>query len=196
VRIDVITTGEYPGDGLPKPVSFPDPAEASVELEGVRVIALERLVELKLASGMTAAHRRRDLSDIQDLIRAVKLPEELAESWMPASGSCTVKSGENRRPPIRCRTASSGRRYNPLGGSQVNRISVRPDVCHGKPCIAGTRIMVAQVLDLLQAGKSFQEIIAQYFPDITVADIQACLNFARELVENEDIHIVEPSTAE
>lgn len=79
VRIEVITTGEYPGDGLPKPVSFPDPQEASVEIGGVRVIALERLIELKLASGMTAAHRLRDLADVQDLIRLLGLPEELAE---------------------------------------------------------------------------------------------------------------------
>jgi len=76
VRIEVITTGEYPGDGLPKPVSFPDPAEVSVEIGGIRVIALERLVELKLASGMTAAHRLRDLSDVLDLIRALRLPSD------------------------------------------------------------------------------------------------------------------------
>jgi len=79
VRIEVITTGEYPGDGLPKPVSFPDPQEASVEIGGVRVVTLERLIELKLASGMTAAHRLRDLADVQDLIRLLGLPEELAE---------------------------------------------------------------------------------------------------------------------
>ena len=76
----------------------------------------------------------------------------------------------------------------------MNRISVRPDVCHGKPCIAGTRIMVAQILDLLSAGKSAQEIIAQYFSDITMEDIQACLSFAKQLVENQEIHVVEEST--
>ena len=79
VRIEVITTGEYPGDGLPKPVSFPHPREASVEIEGIRVITLERLVELKLASGMTAAHRLRDLADVQDLIRLLRLPAEFAD---------------------------------------------------------------------------------------------------------------------
>lgn len=79
VRIEMITTGEYPGDGLPKPVSFPDPAGASLDLGGIRVIALEGLVELKLASGMSAPHRRRDLADIQDLIRALGLPVEFAD---------------------------------------------------------------------------------------------------------------------
>jgi uncharacterized protein (DUF433 family) len=73
----------------------------------------------------------------------------------------------------------------------VTRISVRPDVCHGKPCITGTRIQVVQVLDLAAAGKSFREIIADYFPDLTEDDIRACLEFARDLVQNEDIHVVE-----
>ena len=84
VRIEVITTGEYPGDGLPKPVRFPHPAEASIEVEGIRVLALERLLELKLASGMTAPHRRRDLADVQDLIRALRLPADLVERLDPS----------------------------------------------------------------------------------------------------------------
>jgi len=50
---------------------------------------------------------------------------------------------------------------------------------------------VAQVLDLVAAGKSFREIIAEYFPDLTEDDIRACLEFARDLVQNEDIHVVE-----
>lgn len=78
VRIEVITSGEYPGDGKPKPVRFPDPQEASEVIEGIHVVKLERLIELKLASGMTAAHRRRDLSDVQDLIRTLHLPADFA----------------------------------------------------------------------------------------------------------------------
>lgn len=77
VRIDFITTGEFPGDGKPKPVVFPDPAVASVEIDGLQVITLERLIELKLASGMTAVHRIQDLADIQKLIREAQLPEDL-----------------------------------------------------------------------------------------------------------------------
>ncbi len=81
VRIEIVTTGEFPGDGLPKPVAFPDPAApgVTVEIEGVRVIALEVLIELKLASGMTAPHRLRDLADVQDLIVRLKLPLILAD---------------------------------------------------------------------------------------------------------------------
>jgi hypothetical protein len=79
VRIEVITTGEYPGDGLPKPVAFPDPAIASLERGNYRVITMEKLIELKLASGMTALHRRRDLADVQDLIRVLRLSADISE---------------------------------------------------------------------------------------------------------------------
>lgn len=79
VRIEVITTGEYPGDGLPKPVSFPAPDLVGEVRDGIRVINLERLIELKLASGLTAPHRLRDLADVQDLIEMLQLPFDLAE---------------------------------------------------------------------------------------------------------------------
>jgi len=81
VRIEVVTTGEYPGDGLPKPVAFPDPTApgVTVEIEGIRVVALEKLIELKLASGMSAPHRLRDLADVQDLIARLSLPLTLAD---------------------------------------------------------------------------------------------------------------------
>jgi uncharacterized protein (DUF433 family) len=77
----------------------------------------------------------------------------------------------------------------------MERISVRGQVCHGKPCIAGTRIMVTQVLDLLEAGKDFTEIRTDYFPDITDEDIRACIRFARQLVQNEDVHFAEERLA-
>ena len=83
VSIEIITTGEYPGDGLPKPVSFPNPADASIEIDGVRVVTLDRLIELKLASGMTAPHRLRDLADVQELIKIHKLDEEFANRLNP-----------------------------------------------------------------------------------------------------------------
>ena len=79
VKVEFITTGEYPGDGKPKPVSFPDPRHASIEVDGYNVIALPTLIELKLASGLTAPHRLRDLADVQDLIRALTLPRDLGE---------------------------------------------------------------------------------------------------------------------
>ncbi len=84
VRIEIITAGEFPGDGKPKPVAFPDPTTASTEREGIRVVTLERLIELKLASGISAAHRLRDLADVQDLISALDLPQEMAERLHPS----------------------------------------------------------------------------------------------------------------
>src|SRR5438094_5136107 len=69
VKIDMIASGEYPGDGKPKPVSFPTPPEATVEIDGVRFATLEKLIELKLASGMTASDRLKDLADVQELIK-------------------------------------------------------------------------------------------------------------------------------
>jgi hypothetical protein len=87
VRIEIVTTGEYPGDGLPKPVAFPDPTTPGVtqDIEGLQVVTLEKLIELKLASGMSAPHRLRDLADVQDLIARLRLPLPLADqldSWV------------------------------------------------------------------------------------------------------------------
>jgi hypothetical protein len=79
VRIEIITTGEYPGDGKLKPVAFPDPSQVSIEREGIRIIQLEKLIELKLASGLSAPHRLRDLADVQDLIMNLNLPIDLAD---------------------------------------------------------------------------------------------------------------------
>ena len=79
VSIDVVLAGEYPGDGKPKPVRFPDPHTSAVRGERVALLPLERLIELKLASGMTAAHRLRDLADVLELIRVLELEENFAE---------------------------------------------------------------------------------------------------------------------
>lgn len=78
VRIEFLTMGEYPGDGKKKPVVFPDPRTASFEADGISYINLEKLVELKLASGMTNAGRLRDLSDVMELIKALDLPADFA----------------------------------------------------------------------------------------------------------------------
>ena len=80
VKIEILTTGEYPGDGKRKPVSFPDPAVAGIDRGGIRVVAIEKLIELKLASGLSAAHRTLiDLADVQRLIEELDLPLDLAE---------------------------------------------------------------------------------------------------------------------
>lgn len=74
IKIEIITAGEFPGDGLPKPVKFPNPEGQTVEEDNVRVITLEKLIEFKLAFGLSVTHRMRDLADVQDLIVALSLP--------------------------------------------------------------------------------------------------------------------------
>lgn len=80
VEIDIVLAGGFPGDGKPKPVAFPDPALVAVRGERVALLPLPMLVELKLASGMTAPHRLRDLADVQELIRIQQLPRAFAAS--------------------------------------------------------------------------------------------------------------------
>jgi hypothetical protein len=83
VRVEFLVSGQYPGDGKPKPVAFPRPEEAGVEIDGMRFLQLPRLIELKLASGTTPG-RRKDLGDVQELIRLLKLPAEFATQLNPA----------------------------------------------------------------------------------------------------------------
>jgi hypothetical protein len=78
VRIEFLVTGDFPGDGRPKPVAFPNPLDVQFERDGVRYVNLPALLELKLASGMTNAGRLKDLADVQELIRALALPLQYA----------------------------------------------------------------------------------------------------------------------
>jgi hypothetical protein len=84
VRIEFLVTGQFPGDGKPKPVAFPDPAQAGVEIGGIRYLGLPSLVELKLASGMTGGvARMRDLADVVSLVQALDLPLDFARQLNP-----------------------------------------------------------------------------------------------------------------
>ena len=56
------------------------------------------------------------------------------------------------------------------------RISVNPNIHFGKPCVVGTRITVQNVLELINEGLSFDEIKRDYYPDLQIADIEACLS--------------------
>jgi hypothetical protein len=79
VDIDVVLAGMYPGDGRPKPVAFPDPGETAEQGARIALLPLPRLLELKIASGMTAPHRLKDLADVLEVIRTLALPRELSE---------------------------------------------------------------------------------------------------------------------
>ena len=69
------------------------------------------------------------------------------------------------------------------------RIEVNPNIHFGKPCVAGTRIPVLSVLELVSEGLSFEEIIRDYYPDLQIEDIRACVQYAMNVVAAEDIHI-------
>lgn len=84
VAIDILLAGEYPGDGKPKQVRFPDPAAVAVRGEHGAFLPLATLIELKLASGLSAPHRLKDLADVLELIRAAALPPTLADNLDPS----------------------------------------------------------------------------------------------------------------
>ncbi len=83
VQIEFVITGEFPGDGKPKPVAFPDPEAVGEIREGIKIINLKSLIELKLASGMTAKARLQDLADVQRLIEQHHLTPDFAEHLHP-----------------------------------------------------------------------------------------------------------------
>ncbi len=83
VDIDVLLTGDFPGDGKEKPIAFPDPAAAAVRGERFALLPLATLIEIKLASGMTAPHRLRDLADVIELVRENALEKSFTDSLHP-----------------------------------------------------------------------------------------------------------------
>jgi hypothetical protein len=83
VPVDVLSTGRFPGDDKPKPIAFPDPATTAMRGARFALLPMPLFIELKLASGMVAAHRAKDLVDVQDLIRSARLPRETSEQLHP-----------------------------------------------------------------------------------------------------------------
>lgn len=73
-----------------------------------------------------------------------------------------------------------------INDSFMERISIDPDICHGKPCIRGTRIMVTVILDNLAEGLSPEEIVAEY-PPLTLEDVYAALAYAAALAREEEL---------
>ncbi len=69
-----------------------------------------------------------------------------------------------------------------------DRMVIDTKIHFGKPCVAGTRIPVENVLELVQENIPFKEIIEKYYPDLEIDDIKACVLYATELVRSEEIH--------
>ena len=78
---------------------------------------------------------------------------------------------------------------------KLDRISINPRIYGGKPCVKGTRVAVIMILDLLEDGLSFDDIVQDYYPHITAEDIRACLEYAKAVIESEEIHFAEEPTA-
>jgi uncharacterized protein (DUF433 family) len=74
----------------------------------------------------------------------------------------------------------------------LDRISISPNVCFGKPCIKGTRIWVSLILDFLASGMSQEEVLKEY-PDLTPLDIQGCLAYGAEM--SRERHVPIPITS-
>jgi len=73
--------------------------------------------------------------------------------------------------------------------SYKERIVIDSRIHFGKPCIAGTRIPVENVLELIQEDIPFDRIIESYYPDLQIEDVKACARYATDLVRSEEIHI-------
>ncbi len=83
VKILFFTTGEYPGDHKPKPITFPDPRNVAIGIGGLSIIELPRLIDLKLTVGLSLPHVCRDIVDVQEAIIHIPLGAEFGQKLLP-----------------------------------------------------------------------------------------------------------------
>jgi uncharacterized protein (DUF433 family) len=74
-------------------------------------------------------------------------------------------------------------------GSLLSRITIDPEICHGKPVIRGLRYPVESILEYLAAGDKFEDVLSE-FPDLQAEDLQACLEFAAQSLKVKSQHLV------
>jgi uncharacterized protein (DUF433 family) len=74
------------------------------------------------------------------------------------------------------------------------RITIQPTVHFGKPCVAGTRIPVQSVLELVRENIPFEAIVRDYCPELAVEDVRACIQYAIDIIASEEIHIAETAS--
>ena len=70
----------------------------------------------------------------------------------------------------------------------LSRITVDPEICHGKPCVRGLRYPVEAILEYLAGGDSIEDLLAE-FPDLEREDILACLEFSRRMLAAKSVHL-------
>lgn len=73
--------------------------------------------------------------------------------------------------------------------SLLDRITIRPDICHGKPTVRGLRYPVESLLEYLAGGDSIEDVLRN-FPDLERDDLLACLEFAAKSLQNRGSHLV------
>ncbi len=154
VAVEFLTSGGFPGDGKPKPVRFPAPAQASVEIDGVKYVNLPTLVDLKLASGLSNPDRMKDVSDVVELIRALRLPANFADQLDPSV------AGEFRR---------LWDNQHASGGATFFRLHPADDA--------------AGLADMRAAGAEVGEPDAEGFVRVTTSDPSLASQFEMEAVE-------------
>ncbi len=71
----------------------------------------------------------------------------------------------------------------------TDRIVVDPSIHFGKPCVAGSRVPVHDVLDLVRDGRTFNEITQDYYPDLVAEDVRACIQYAIDVLAVEEIRV-------
>ncbi|MCL4489454.1 MAG: DUF433 domain-containing protein [Chloroflexi bacterium] len=74
------------------------------------------------------------------------------------------------------------------------RVSIDPNIAGGKPTVKGTRIPVTMILELVEDGLSFDDILQKYYPQLSKEDIQACIEYAKALVQGEEIHFFQETS--
>jgi uncharacterized protein (DUF433 family) len=110
-------------------------------------------------------------------------PTELAACDPHTNAGCELRLS----PANRKGNAMARKRIEDRSTGWRKRVSVDPKVCHGKPCIKGTRIMISIILDYLRAGESREEILRQY-PTLALEDIDAALGYAAWLAHEEEAY--------
>jgi len=147
VRVEFLLSGDYPGDGKPKPVQFPDPHGAAVEMDGVKYLNLATFIDLKLASGMTGgAHRAKDLVDVGELIKSLSLPESLADSLNPFVRPTFLDLWQQLN--------ASQHRYVMAQADAANRLAeMLADGVRVAPLTAGDKGPILETLDPVIANK-------------------------------------------
>ena len=79
-------------------------------------------------------------------------------------------------------------RPRPASATLLSRITIDPEVCHGKPVIRGLRYPVESILEYLAAGDSLEDVLAE-FPDLEREDLLACLEFAQRSLQLKSQHL-------